>query len=97
MRIRTIILGALVVVVSFVVATFVIDWLWPAGSLQQNRPVLTAVPPLPPLTGSSTVLTPAAISLNRDPRPARGAGAAQPVGHAAKSGLAAPRQRQAHL
>ncbi len=64
MRIRTIILGAVVVVIAFIVATFLMDLLWPpTASLQQNRPALTAVPPLPPLTGTSTVLTPAAIAL----------------------------------
>jgi hypothetical protein len=62
MRIRTIILGALVVVVSFVVATFVIDEVWPPATPQQQVS-LTPPPPLVPLTGTSTVLAPTAISL----------------------------------
>jgi hypothetical protein len=63
MRIRTIILGALVVVVVFVVATVVMNALWPT-SLQQQRPALVAIPPLQPLTGISTVLAPAAIAMS---------------------------------
>lgn len=62
LRTRTIILGALVVVVSFVAATFVIDELWPP-SLQKPQVSLTPPPPLAPLTGTSTVLAPTAIAL----------------------------------
>jgi hypothetical protein len=62
MRIRTIVLGALVVVVSFVIATLVIDALSPAP-VKQEQVVLTPPPPLPPLTGTSTVLAPTVISL----------------------------------
>ncbi len=62
MGIRTIILGVLVVVVSFVVATLVIDALSPPP-VKQEKVALTPPPPLPPLTGTSTVLAPTAISL----------------------------------
>jgi len=61
MHIRTIVLGALVVVVSFVVATLVIDALSPP-SVKPEQVALTPPPPLPPLTGTSTVLAPTAIS-----------------------------------
>src|SRR5580704_1980406 len=65
MNIRTIIVGAAVVIVSFLGANFLLNRLWPsASSLQQGRPALTAVPPLQPLTGTSTVLAPAAIALS---------------------------------
>jgi Domain of unknown function (DUF4403) len=65
MSLRTIIFGLAVVAVSFVIALALMDVLWPsATSLQENRPALTAVPPLPPLTGTSTVLTPTAIALS---------------------------------
>jgi hypothetical protein len=65
MRIRTLILGALIVVVSFVVATLVMDVLWPpVPAVSPNRPALVAVPPLQPLTGTSTVLAPTAIALS---------------------------------
>ncbi len=65
MRIRTIILGALVVVVAFVGATLIMDVLWPpTPAVQQSRPALQAVPPLQPLTGTSTVLAPTAIALS---------------------------------
>src|SRR5271169_4107855 len=63
MRIRTIVLGALVVVVSFVGATLVMNALWPT-SLQRSRPQLVAVPPLLPLTRTSTVLVPVAITMS---------------------------------
>ncbi|HUI13961.1 MAG TPA: hypothetical protein VL048_10895 [Xanthobacteraceae bacterium] len=65
MRIRTVILGALVVAVAFVGATLVIDLLWPAApAVQPNRPALVAVPPLQSLTGTSTVLAPTVIALS---------------------------------
>jgi hypothetical protein len=64
MRLRTIILGAAVVAAAFVGATLLMNLLWPASkSLQQDRPALAAVAPLQPLTGTSTVLAPAAIAL----------------------------------
>jgi hypothetical protein len=65
MRIRTVLLGVLVLAVAFVGATLIMDVLWPtAPAVQQNRPALVAVPPLPPLAGTSTVLAPTAIALS---------------------------------
>lgn len=63
MKFRTIVLGAGVVVVSFIGATLLMDRLWPQAPTQQGRPALVVVPPLQPLTGASTVLAPAAIAL----------------------------------
>src|ERR1700728_3455979 len=65
MRIRTILLGALVVVASLPGAPRSINALWPPPIPQQQAPLppLAAVPPLPPLTGSSTVLAPAVIAI----------------------------------
>ena len=71
MNIRIIIAGAVVVVLSFIGASVLLKLLWPAtATLQEGRPALVAVPPLQPLTGTSTVLAPAAIALTaiRDPR-----------------------------
>ncbi len=62
MRTRTIILGALVLVGSFGGALLIMNMLWPV-SPQQGRPALVAVPPLQPLSGTSTVLAPAAIAM----------------------------------
>jgi hypothetical protein len=62
MRIRTIILGVLVVAVSFVVATLIIDALSPSP-VKQEQVALIPPPPLAPLAGTSTVLAPTAISL----------------------------------
>jgi hypothetical protein len=64
MNIRAITVGAVIVVISFAGASFVLNRLWPTTStLQEARPALTAVPRLQPLTGTSTVLAPAAIAL----------------------------------
>ncbi len=63
MTTRRIIIGAVIVVAAFAGATLLMNVLWPT-SLQQGRPELTAVPPLPPLTGTSTVLAPAAIAMS---------------------------------
>jgi len=61
---RTIIIGAIaVVVVSFLGATFLINLLWPS-SLQEGRPQLVAVPPLKPLAGKSTILARAAVAMS---------------------------------
>ncbi len=62
MRIRTIILGGLVLVGSFAGATLAINALWPPAA-PQTQVALAPVPPLQPLTGTSTVLAPTAISL----------------------------------
>jgi hypothetical protein len=64
MSFRAILLGALVLVASFIGATLLMNLLWPtSASLQQGRPALVAVPALQPLSGSSTVLTPAAVAM----------------------------------
>jgi hypothetical protein len=64
MRFRTIVLGALVLVGSFIGATLLMNVLWPAAPAPQaNKPTLVAMPPLQPLTGTSVVLAPAAIAL----------------------------------
>jgi hypothetical protein len=63
MNIRTIVIGVVIVAAAFVGATFLINLLWPS-SLQEGRPQLAAVPPLQPLAGTSTVLTPAAITMS---------------------------------
>jgi hypothetical protein len=63
MRLRTVMLGAIVLVGSFAGATFVMNALWPVAP-QQARPALVAMPPLQPLTGNSVVLAPAAIALS---------------------------------
>lgn len=64
MRIRNVVLGALVIVVAFIGASLLMDVLWPPPVPQANRPPLVAVPPLSPLTGTSTVLAPTAIALS---------------------------------
>ena len=63
MNFRIIILGIAIVVAAFIGATLLMNLLWPS-SLQEGRPQLVAVPPLPPLAGTSTVLAPAAIAMS---------------------------------
>jgi hypothetical protein len=63
MNLRIIVLGIFVVILSFIGALVVMNLLWPGASLQQGRPALAAVPPLQPLSGTSTVLTPTAIAM----------------------------------
>ena len=63
MSLRIIILGIAIVVAAFIGATLLMNLLWPS-SLQEGRPQLVAVPPLPPLAGTSTVLAPAAVAMS---------------------------------
>ena len=63
MNLRLIIVGIAIVIAAFVGATLLMNSLWPT-SLQEGRPQLVAVPPLPPLAGTSTVLAPAAIAIS---------------------------------
>jgi hypothetical protein len=64
MNLRAIIVVAVIAVVAFVGARFILNVVWPTtAALQQDRPVLVAVPPLQPLTGTSVVLAPTAIAL----------------------------------
>jgi hypothetical protein len=66
MNLRTIVLGLVIVVIAFIGATLLMNVLWPSApaSLRQGRPALVSVPPLQPLTGTSTVLAPAAIAMS---------------------------------
>jgi hypothetical protein len=66
MRLRTILLGALVLVGSFFGALLLMNLLWPVppAPSQANRPSLQAMPPLQPLAGTSVVLAPAAVALS---------------------------------
>jgi hypothetical protein len=62
MRVRTILFALLAVVVSAVAAALITVISSPGPS--QTRPSLTALPPLQPLAGTSTVLAPTAIALS---------------------------------
>ena len=63
MNARTILIGVAIVVVAFAGATWLLNVLWP-NAPQEDRPLLVAVPPLKPLSGTSTVLTPAVIAMS---------------------------------
>lgn len=62
MHLRTIVLGGLGVAICLGAAVMVLGVLWPARVVQ-NSVTLTPPPPLKPLTGTSTVLAPTAITL----------------------------------
>jgi hypothetical protein len=66
MNARTIIFGifgVVVVLVAFVGASLLLNVFWP-NAPEEGRPQLVAVPPLKPLSGTSTVLTPTAIGMS---------------------------------
>jgi hypothetical protein len=62
MRFRTILVGIALLAMAFVGATLAMQVLWPVA--QSGRaPVLAEVPPLPPVSRTSTILAPTAITL----------------------------------
>ncbi|MDR3483332.1 MAG: DUF4403 family protein [Bradyrhizobium sp.] len=61
MRLKTILLAAAVIAVSFLVSLKAMDWLSPRG--KAPAPVLTELPPLPPAARSSIVVAPVTVSL----------------------------------
>jgi len=61
-RFKTILLAGVVVVVSFAVSLKALDWLSPRAPV--NTPMLVELPPLEPVSRSSTILAPVSISLN---------------------------------
>src|SRR5215218_6672011 len=63
MRLRTILIGIAILAVTFIGATLAMQVLWPAAE-SGARPVLAEVPPLPPLTRTSTIVAPTAVALN---------------------------------
>lgn len=60
MRLSSILFGLAVVVTSFFVSLFAMNWLWPDGV---TKPVLAKLPPLPPVSRNSEIMTPIAVSL----------------------------------
>jgi Domain of unknown function (DUF4403) len=62
MRVRTIVIGIAMIAMAFIGATLVMQVLWPGGE-SGRRPVLAEVPPLPPISRTSTIVAPTAITL----------------------------------
>lgn len=60
MRLKFILLGLAVLVASFAASLYAMNWLWPQTV---EKPVLAKLPPLPPVTRNSEILTPIAISI----------------------------------
>jgi hypothetical protein len=58
---RKLLFALAILAVSFGAAIYAMDWLWPRGIA--NRPALAELPPLPPATRTSYVVTPVAIAL----------------------------------
>ena len=63
MRLRTILFGIAILAVTFIGATFAMQVLWPAAE-NSRRPVLADVPPLPPVSRTSTIVAPTVITLS---------------------------------
>jgi hypothetical protein len=61
MRLKTLLLAAAVIAVSFLVSLKAMDWLSPHGNV--TAPVLAELPPLPPASRSSIIVAPVTISL----------------------------------
>ena len=61
MRLKTLLLAAVVIAVSFLVSLKAMDWLSPHGTVA--GPVLAELPPLPPASRSSIIVAPVTVSL----------------------------------
>ncbi|MBN9146662.1 MULTISPECIES: DUF4403 family protein [unclassified Nitrobacter] len=59
-NLKTILLGTGILAVSFFVSLKAMDWLSPSAI---NKPVLTALPPLPPVNRASSIIAPITIPL----------------------------------
>ena len=62
MRLRTILIGVAILAMAFVGATLLMQLLWPAAE-SSRRPALAEVPPLPPVSRTSTIVAPTVITL----------------------------------
>jgi hypothetical protein len=60
MRISSLIIGIGIVVASFFVSLAAMNWMWPVGV---TKPALAKLPPLPPVSRNSEIMTPIAVSL----------------------------------
>lgn len=60
MRVKFILLGLAVLAASFAVSLYAMNRFWPA---EVQKPVLTKLPPLPPVSRNSEILTPIAVSI----------------------------------
>ena len=60
-RVITALLGAAALAVSFVVSLSIMNYFWPPGV---TKPVLAQLPPLPPVSSNSEIMTPIAVSLS---------------------------------
>jgi hypothetical protein len=60
---RRILLGVLVIVASFAAAVAAMQWLWP-GTTTTSTPVLAETPPLQPITRTSVIVAPVAITIS---------------------------------
>lgn len=60
MRLKFVLIGAVVLVGSFFVSLKAMDWLWP---MKVQRPALAQLPPLPPVVRQSEIIAPVTIPL----------------------------------
>jgi hypothetical protein len=62
--IKTILLGGAIVIVFFAGTLFALDAIWPGNSLNDKKPALTELPPLPPTSRVSSITAPVAVANN---------------------------------
>ena len=63
MRLRTILVGIAMVAMAFIGATLAMQVLWPSAG-GGRKPALSAVPPLPSVSRTSTIVAPTVIALS---------------------------------
>src|SRR5262245_6259291 len=62
MRLRTILIGVAMLAIAFAGATLAMQVLWPVAE-GGRRPALVEVPPLPPVSRTSMIVSPTVITL----------------------------------
>jgi hypothetical protein len=61
MHLKSILIAVAVIAGSFLASLKAMDWLWPHAN--NSAPVLVQLPPLPPVTRSSSIIVPVSIAL----------------------------------
>ncbi len=60
MRLKVILLGLAALVASFAISLYAMNTFWPSAV---EKPVLAKLPPLPPVSRNSEIITPIAVSI----------------------------------
>jgi len=62
MHLKSILIAVAVIAGSFLASLKAMDWLWPHAN--NSAPVLVQLPPLPPVSRSSSIIVPVSIALS---------------------------------